>query len=230
MKIWFISDTHQKHGFLKVPEVDMIIHAGDVSNVKSTHENEQEVLNFICWFKNLDIKHKIWIAGNHDTSIEAGLVRPNEISNLKYQYLEHNSIVVDGLRIFGSPYTPAFNNWAFNVKRSKSDTYWQAIPDDCDILITHGPPLGILDHTQNGTSIGTDENGNTAVYSCGDKSLLNHIKRVKPKIHVFGHIHDEDRCFNAGITQVQGLDTKFINASVVDLSYKVCNNGYIIEI
>lgn len=230
MKIWLISDTHGEHNHLKVPdEVDMMICAGDIGNSKDNYKNEQEVLNFISWCCPLEIKYKILIAGNHDTSIQAGLVDMKKYSS-DIIYLEHDSTVVEGIKIFGSPYTPFFHNWAFNVKRSKLDAYWQSIPENTDILVTHGPPLGILDHTESGEGLINDpESGNKGVYSCGDKSLLNHVERVKPKIHVFGHLHSEDHCFNSGTMTISRLDTKFINASVVDLRRNLINNGQIIE-
>lgn len=228
-RIWLISDTHGKHGFLDIPEnVDMLIHAGDLGTVREPVLNAQAVLDTIEWLISLKhIKYKVFIAGNHDTSIQAKLVNP---LHKDLVYLNHKLAVVGGLRIFGSPYTPTFGTgWAFNVNRAKLDRYWQEIPENIDILVTHGPPLGILDHTESGAGQ-RDADGATFVCSCGDSALLKRVLKVQPKLHIFGHIHNEDRCKNAGTLQINGCKTKFVNASVLDLDYKINNNGIIIEI
>ncbi len=232
-KIWCFSDTHGKHSGLNVPEnIDIAIFAGDAGTARDPYQNEGVIKDFLEWYKMLpNITNKIFIAGNHCTSIEKGFITRTDIENKGIIYLEHETKIIDGLKVFGSPYTPTFGTgWAYNVKRSKLDEYWKDIEEGTDIVVTHGPPLGILDHTQSGTNINTDASGSTVVMSCGDKSLLNHIKRVKPVLNIFGHIHDEDRCSNAGIMQVNGLRTKFINASVLNLDYDKCNDGIIIEI
>lgn len=220
MKTWIISDTHGKHRLLDIPNnIDMCIFAGDAGTVKNPSMNVNSILDFLDWFKSLNhIKYKIMIAGNHCTSIEAGLVTRGDIHE-SITYLEHEYIEIEGLKIFGSPYTPEFHNWAFNVSRHKLDPYWQDIPNDIDILITHGPPKGILDLTKRN---GYDQ--------CGCKSLLNRVKITQPRFHIFGHIHTEEGCSNAGIYEMNGLKTKFINASVLNLDYQICNNGFIIEI
>lgn len=236
MRIWCISDTHRKHGFLNIPNnVDMVIHAGDCGDAKNPAENANEVLDFLEWYNSLShIKYKVLIAGNHDTSIWQGLVKPEEIQKNGIMYLQHEQIEIEKLRIFGSPYTPTFGtNWAFNVNRDKLNNFWQHIPDGTDILITHGPPRGILDHTESGVEWDFREDNsakNVAVYSCGCKALLSRVKIIKPKFHIFGHIHSETNCHNAGTMTIQDYPTKFINASVVTLRQEMANNGVIIEI
>lgn len=223
-KIWCISDPHQKHGFLKVPEnIDIALCAGDVGNYRNPSMNANEVLNFIEWYESLNIPVKIFCAGNHDTSIQAKLVRPKEICKT-VTYLEHEEVVIDGIKIFASPYTPSFGTgWAFNIPRQKLDQYWKDIPEDTDVLITHGPPKSILDLTYS-----TDDN---KPEQCGCKSLMNRIKEIgNISYSLFGHIHEESNCYNAGMLKVNGMKTTFINAAVVNLDYEICNNGFIIEI
>ena len=151
MKIWHISDTHTYHGLLKVPNgIDMVIHSGDCSNPRDPYNNEPEVREFIHWYKSLPIKHKIYVAGNHDTSIEKGLVTKKDFADYNITYLENDYVTIEGVKIFGSPYTPNFGNWSFMKDRNKLDRFWRdAIHDGTDIVVTHGPPKGILDKSEN---------------------------------------------------------------------------------
>lgn len=240
MKVWLLSDTHGKHGMVYVPlDVDLMIFAGDAGTTSETHENNSVVLDFIEWMDSLEhIPNKVWIAGNHDTSIGRKVLRPKELPgyNKNWIYLEHEAVTlnIDGreIKIFGSPYTPSFGyNWAFNVKRNKIDAYWQDIPEGLDFLITHGPPRGILDYTESGVEFREyNEVGNVACYACGDAALKRHIEEKKPKYHVFGHIHSERNCSNAGIFKPSNSRTTFINAAVLDLRYQLNNDGVILEI
>ena len=226
MKIWHISDTHTYHDLLTVPEgIDMVIFSGDCSNPRDAYENEPEVRNFIHWFKTLPIKHKIFVAGNHDTSIERGLVTWEDFEAYNIIYLENEHITIEGVKIFGSPLTPSFGNgWAFNKPRHKLDRIWSNIIDtDVDIIVSHGPPKGILD-------LGIDRRH--TMEFCGCKSLWNVIKSINPKLVLFGHIHNCDGVINAGTRTVDGLDTIFSNGSVVtDGKFgRLSSNGNIFEI
>ncbi len=221
MKILCISDTHGFHDQLEIPEgIDMIIHSGDCSNVKNPILNENEVSLFLEWFEKLPIKYRVFAAGNHDTSIEAKLVNPY---NYNITYLEHESVTIEGIKIFGSPYTPEFGNWAFNVRRDRLSKYWEAIPEDIDILVTHGPPKGVLDIAEN----------LHGMEYCGDNSLLKRIKQIQPKYHIFGHIHNNQDNINAGTRTINGISTTFINASCVtdaQFSKGITNQGQIINL
>lgn len=228
MKIWFFSDTHQQHPFLNIPhDVDMAIFSGDMGNLKEPVLNEHEVLNFLEWYKSLThIKYKVLIAGNHDTAIEKGLVTRANMEGLIY--LEHESVEIEGIKIFGSPYTPTFGtNWAYNVPRLALYNYWEEIPTDTDILITHGPPHGILDLTQYDTRSGSRDSG--AYFQCGCYELLKRVKVIQPKYHVFGHIHPEKNCLNNSSQRINGCSTTFLNAAVCNLDRQVDNNGFLID-
>jgi len=225
MRIWHISDTHTYHDLLKIPnDIDMVIHSGDCSNPRDPYNNEPEVRNFIDWYKELPIKHKIYVAGNHDTSIEKKLVLKQDFTDAGIIYLEDDLVKVEDILIYGSPYTPNFCNWSFMKDRVKLERYWKnAIPDYVDIIVTHGPPKGILDKSY-------DRNNN--MESCGDKSLLNRVLEVEPAYVLFGHIHNHKEIVNACLLKLSTCNTWFSNGSVVtDGKFgKLSSNGNIIEI
>ena len=225
MKIWHISDTHTYHDLLKIPDgIDMVIHSGDCSNPRDPYNNEPEVREFIDWYKELPIKYKIYVAGNHDTSIEKRLVVKQDFEDNNIIYLENESIVIEEIKIFGSPHTPQFGNWAFMKERTKLERFWRlAIDEDVDIIVTHGPPKGILDKSY-------DRENN--IEACGDKSLLNRILEVQPAYSLFGHIHNNKDIVNAGMQKLSICDTFFSNGSVVtDGRFgKLSSNGNIFEL
>ena len=225
MKIWHISDTHTYHDLLKVPiAIDMVIHSGDCSNPRDPYNNEPEVREFIDWYKELSPKYKIYVAGNHDSSIEKKLVTKKDFEDNGIIYLENDYVTIEGLKIFGSPYTPNFGNWSFMRDRNKLDRFWHsAIHDDTDIVVTHGPPKGILDKS---------ENRDHQLECCGDKSLLNKLLQVQPAYHLFGHIHNSGDIINAGMQKLSICDTFFSNGSVVtDRKFgKLSSNGNILVI
>ena len=225
MKIWHLSDTHSFHNLLKVPyDIDMIIHSGDCSNPRDPYNNEPEVRDFIDWFKMIPVKYKIYVAGNHDTSIEKKLVTKKDFENAGIIYLENESVTIEGINFFGSPHTPQFGQWAFMKDRVKLERFWRmAIPEDTDVVITHGPPRGVLDKSY-------DRNHN--MESCGDKSLLNRVLEIEPAYVLFGHIHNCKDIINAGMQKLSICDTFFSNGSVVtDGKFgKLTSNGNIIEI
>jgi len=216
IRIWAFSDTHELHRSLTIPEnIDIAICAGDVSNTNNKIYNTTKVGRFLEWFSSLDnIKHKIFVPGNHDVSIEARLNKPEEFPDITF--LIHKSIKIGAIRIFGSPYTPTFGSgWAYNVDRDQIGNYWNDIPNGTDILVTHGPPQGILDRTYMGESV-------------GDEALYQKVLEIKPLYHIFGHIHDNDRIKNH--SSFNGSDTTFLNVSVVNDHYLKANEGMVFEV
>jgi Icc-related predicted phosphoesterase len=172
MKIVLISDTHNQHEKINLPDGDMLIHAGDVSNSGTL----TEILNFLEWFSQLDFRHKIFIAGNHDFLLEK--TNPSRIIPHGVVYLQDSLVEIEGLRIYGSPYTPKFFDWAFMKYRGEEmREVWGLIQENIDILLTHGPPFKILDKTEGGEHSGCEE-------------LLFRVAEIKPRIHAFGHIHE----------------------------------------
>lgn len=152
MRIIAIADTHGRHSDLIIPPGDVLIHAGDMS-MKGT---EQEMINFIQWFSQQDFKHKIFIAGNHDFYFEKTPVEEiNKLIPPAVIYLNDAAVEIDGTRFWGSPITPWFFNWAFNRHRGEDiRKHWDLVPNDTDILITHGPVYTILDKTTSGKHAG----------------------------------------------------------------------------
>lgn len=225
MKIWHISDTHTYHELLTVPEdIDIVIFSGDCSNPRDPYNNEPEVRDFIHWYKGLPIKHKIFVAGNHDSSIEKGLIKKIDFTSYNIHYLENDYINIEGFKIFGSPYTPTFGNWSFMKTRDKMDKLWSKVDEDVDIFVVHGPPKTILDLSYNRDHI---------LEHCGCNALKRHIlNRIKPKLCLFGHIHNNEDIINAGILKLSDYNTTFSNGSVVtDRRFgKLSSNGNILEI
>lgn len=218
MKITFISDTHGKHLELNEalqPGGDVLVHCGDISNVGRLGEVE----NFLKWFERLDqFDHKIFIAGNHDFAFQnPSPAMHTAISDLLdwygegVTYLQDSSITINEVKFYGSPWTPEFNNWAFNATPEKLEMMWSKIPVDTDVLITHGPPKGILDLTREGLSV-------------GDPELTQALIRVRPTVHAFGHIHE------AYGTYINGNDITLINASSVNRNYVITNAPIIIHL
>lgn len=210
LKLVLISDTHNLHERLDVPAGDILLFAGDMAD-KGTLK---EVADFNHFLGNLPHKHKIMICGNHDFAFER---TPAEAQALitNATYLQDEAITVEGLKIYGTPWQPWFHNWAFNLQRgAEIREKWDLIPADTDILITHGPPMGIGDKTFMGQQVGCEE-------------LAEVVKLIKPKIHLFGHIHEA-----AGQWQIG--DTLYVNASMapspVSLRRNKVNQPVVIEI
>jgi Icc-related predicted phosphoesterase len=208
-KISLISDTHGKHDLITkdLPGGDIIIHAGDVSNVGKSNE----IYDFLNWFSTLPYKHKVFIAGNHDFGFEIMNEIAPEYQELGVTYLMDRMVEIDGLKIYGSPWQPRFYDWAFNVDRGEAIAKkWEKIPENLDILITHGPPFGILDDTIQGQRVGCEE-------------LYKKVTQVKPKYHIFGHIH-----YGYGMKIME--ETTYINASSLGERYEYRNKPVLIHI
>ena len=205
MKIIAISDTHGLHWSLNVPEGDVLVHAGDLTNRGIL----EEVREFNTFLGTLPHPHKIVIAGNHDFCFEDYRMDCEEaLTNCIY--LQDQEVTIDGVRFYGSPWQPWFFDWAFNLERGPEiRAKWDLIPEDTGVLITHGPPYGIGDLTARGDKAG-----------CQD--LLEVVERIKPKVHIFGHIHE-----GYGVTS-NGVTT-FINASTCDYLYQLVNPPLVYE-
>ena len=216
-RITFISDTHTKHeklnGFLTGG--DILIHAGDLTSRGYLTEIE----NFAKWYDKINnYDTKVFICGNHDFGFEDDNEKVKGLLTgyKTIEYLQDELLMVGEdydtmIKIWGSPWQPEFHNWAFNLPRGeKIKEKWDMIPVDTDILITHGPPFGKLDYIPyDGKNVGCEE-------------LLLKVQEIKPKIHVFGHIHE-------GYGYVFDGNTHYINAAVLNGRYEYRNKPLTID-
>lgn len=220
--LWMISDTHGMHSDVKIPKADIVIHCGDAADSRDLHNNLSETELFLNWFSSLSIKNKILVPGNHDIAISKGYFR-DSLDRFGVTILDHNLTEVEGLTIFGSPYTPSFGQgWAYNVSRGKIGEKWGQIPQ-CDILASHGPSRGFLD-------VALCKETRNKILHVGCSSLGRHLKRIKPKIHCFGHVHDDPKNLNINSGALL-RDFWRVNCSVVSNGkYKINNSGFLAEI
>ena len=224
LNIWHISDLHTYHELLTIPEdINLVIFSGDCSNPRATYLNYLDVNDFLTWFGNLNIKYKIFVAGNHDSSIEKGNIGPEDFIDRGIIYLENDYVEIEGVKIWGSPYTPSFNNWSFMKARHKLHGIWKEIPDDTNIVVVHGPPAYIMDYAYNPEHV---------LESCGCKALRKRILKIEPDLFLSGHIHNNEDIINAGTLKLSKYKTIFSNGSVVtDRKFgKLTSNGNILEI
>jgi len=204
-RIWHISDTHCCLDQIEIPEnIDIVIHSGDAANHHDPYKNEHEMRRFIERYAALPIKHKLFVAGNHDGSVEKRLITRDNFQEAGIIYLENEAVELEGFKIWGSPHTPTFGTWYFMKSRAKINRVWDNIPEDIDIIVTHGPPLGVLDIT--------NRRGNTQE-QCGDRSLLKRILEIEPRAVLFGHLHNGPDIRNSGTKQLAGCSTIFSNGA-----------------
>jgi len=215
MKIVALGDTHRQHNKITVPDGDVLIFTGDaeITTIYSFHE-------WIDWFTSHPHKYKLFIAGNHDFLYEGrgrGMVlhqagvgfNPNKDIDLGCYYLQDGYVVIDGVKFYGTPWTPSFNDWAFMKSERELAHVYSNITKDVDILITHGPPQGKYDMNRD------DE-------SCGSVSLRKKIKSLKFKHHFFGHIHPH--------TPYHLNSKRYHNVSVLNEDYDVAWEPKIINV
>ncbi|WP_068466933.1 metallophosphatase domain-containing protein [Candidatus Protochlamydia phocaeensis] len=194
MLIDCLSDLH---GFKpELPGGDLLIVCGDLTRENKRVEYDQ----FTLWLSQLPYRCKVVIGGNHDGLLER---KQATIGNGNIHYLCDSGLEFEGLKIWGSPYTPTFGHWYFMKNRGQDiRKHWDLIPSDTDVLVTHGPPYSILDEIDEHVHVG-----------CKDLRAVV-LERVRPRIHSFGHIHEE------GGKMIGINDTLFVNCSYVDERYQ----------
>lgn len=203
--------TSDLHGYQPVFSEwgEVIVIAGDLTPRGSL----KDTAKFSAWITNLakKFKHIVFVAGNHDSFFQTtgGQLRSFKLDwkqRGNIHYLEDSGVTIDGVKFWGSPWTPMFHNWAFMQEDAELKKYWDMIPSDTDVLITHGPPQGILDRTM------TDYAGSKTLYN---RVLLSDLA---PKVHIFGHIHGGygERALGLPIT-------RFFNVAHCDDDYEPVN-------
>src|SRR3990172_1369347 len=208
-----IADTHGFNNRVQLPDGDILIAAGDIMK----YGGRDELKNFAKWAADYPHKHKIVIAGNHDFCFDKHpeesrqILRDHGIIYLQDQYTE-----LEGLLFYGTPWTRTFGPFVFMLDEIDLAKKWSLMNTMPNVLITHGPPHGILDRTVDNERVGSDSLMNYLI-----KSKILHAER--PDVHIFGHIHE-----GRGHYQVAG--TNFYNASICDERYSPTNKPWIIEI
>jgi Icc-related predicted phosphoesterase len=211
MKFVLISDTHCQLEKMIIPDGDILIHAGDLTYRGSVEQTSAELRKLSLLTERF--KQVIVIDGNHDwlgeknPSLMESLCKDNGLT-----YLKDSSVTIDGINIYGSPFQPEFCSWAFNLPRGEAlQKVWAKIPDDTHVLVTHGPPRGILDLCPDKFRAGCDD-------------LLKRINELEQlKLHVFGHIH-------LSYGQLKVGDVTFVNASICDEGYYPVNKPIVFDI
>ncbi len=214
MRIVFVSDTHNRLGRIKVPDGDLLVHCGDFTmrtEAKTLEAHLGQVERFNQDLGALPHPFKVVVAGNHDTPFESN---PEEARALLTNavYLQDSLIELAGLRIYGSPWQPEYRKWAFNLPRDSEElaAVWRKVPDNIDILVTHGPPKGFLDRAPLWPTL-------------GDALLRDRVLEVRPKIHCFGHVHH-----SAGVLEHDGIT--FVNAATHNENYKANDSVIVLDI
>ena len=210
MRLVCISDTHSLHRRIpNVPDGDVLIHAGDCLGA-GTLDNVEDLND---WLGTLPHRHKIVIAGNHDWVFqEAPEFARGALTNAIY--LEDNGVEIEGIRFWGSPWTPTFMDWAFMLDRGQAiRNRWKQIPDNTDVLVTHGPPKNIGDEASMGFKC----------QNVGCVDLLHRIEQLRLKAHIFGHIHEGYGEYILG-------GTRLVNASTCTVRYEPTNPPIVLDI
>ncbi len=209
MRLVCISDTHGDHAQVEVPDGDVLIHAGDITG----HGTKENVKDFLEWFDGHPHQHKMFVAGNHDGFLENSSAEAKQyVDKTNIVWLNDSGVVIEGVQFWGSPITLRFHDWAF--MRNPGDDiaqHWKLIPKNTQVLITHGPPFGILDYVRRAD--GSEE-------QTGCPQLLETILNTQLKTHIFGHIHEE-----YGSIHRDGID--FLNVSTMNQSYRIANQPVI---
>ena len=207
MRIVCLADLH---GFLPaVPSCDLLLVAGDICPTGDESPPTQEHWlrsTFARWLDEAPAGAIVGVAGNHDF---VGETDPDALRALDWHYLQDDTIEIDGLSIYGSPWTARFQEWAFMLDEEQLAEHWARIPAGVDLLCTHSPPLGY------GDRIGD--------VSIGSPSLLAAIDQLEPRLSVFGHLH-------SGYGRWQRNGSILVNASYCNMDYLPAHEPVVVEL
>lgn len=208
MRIWHISDSHSFEKEYNIPDgIDVICYTGDESNNHSQHLNHNEFLDFVRWYAEVPVQHKLFIPGNHSSFCYHNEKEARSIlKEHGITWLHKEEYIIDGVKFYGDGTSPSFGNWYYMCKRETINRHWELIPDDTNVLLTHTPPKGILDLT---------ENRDHSLEMCGCSSLGKRVRQLKElKYHCFGHIHSFKHINNTGFRVID--DVIYSNATGVE--------------
>lgn len=218
MRLVCLSDTHNFHDRLAVPEGDILVHAGDFT----MRGRRAEIAAFDSWLGTLPHRHKLVVAGNHDFLFQDEPAAARALLT-NATYLEDSGVTLDGVTFWGSPWQPWFFDWAFNLRRGAPlKAKWDLIPAGTDVLVTHGPPHKVRDRVLKpigrgiGLIIGTGD-------EVGCEELKKAVDRLTPRVHLFGHIHE-------GYGQETRGKTTFVNAASCDKDYRPANPPIVVDL
>lgn len=217
-KIVCVSDSHTFENFT-VPDGDILIHSGDISFTGTFVEMSKGMR----WLGKFSHKFKIFVCGNHDWLGETDPLLMKELANENgITYLDDSGAEIMGFKVWGSPVQPEFNSWAFNRKRgAEIAKHWAKIPENTQILISHGPPMGILDEVDRGIVNGIDM-GREHV---GCEELKKRIDQLKDlRLHCFGHLHDSNGIYTDPSGKI------FVNAAICTEEYKPIQSPRVITL
>ena len=165
-----------------------------------------------AWTSGSDVRNSTWIfctGGNHDFELEDRVGTRHPIFR-NADYLQDEARHYGGITFYGAPWTPELQGWAFYLPFDSMRDKWALIPDDTDVLITHTPPMNVLDQNRHGRH-------------CGCPELQRRLIDLRPRIHCFGHIHA-----SGGRVDLRG--TTFVNASMVNSQYKIARQPYCLDL
>tara|TARA_Y100000034_G_C6796891_1_gene357237 strand:+ start:219 stop:842 length:624 start_codon:yes stop_codon:yes gene_type:complete len=204
MRIVALSDIHNQYT-MKIPDGDVLIFAGDISYLGKLWD----ITKFNKWLGTLPHEHKLYIPGNHDALFEKEPLLAESIVSNGVQ-LTPKVTKINGVTFAGSPITPVFSKWSFQMGSAARRVHFSQLPK-VDVLVTHGPPKTILDQNAKGEN-------------CGCEWLLQEVSlRIKPKVHIFGHIHE-----GSG-HQRQG-DTDFYNVCILNEDQEAVHEATVINL
>lgn len=202
MRLVIFSDTHNQHASVPIPDGDVLVFCGDAC----AYGTAQDFMAFAEWFGSYPHALKLYVAGNHDLIVESSRDACAGILHAKANavYLEDSGIVLpNGMNCWGSPWTPRSLNWAFQQDPGPElRAIWQKVPNNTNVLITHGPSYGLLDLYNSTENI-------------GDPQLRNRIEELRElKVHAHGHVHEG---YGTALhTNVAGAQVLCVNAALVD--------------
>ncbi len=218
-KIVAVSDLHG-HFPEDVPDCDLLLIAGDIMLGADIITQLTWLEGLVRpWLDKISAKEVVFVAGNHDTIYEKASQGHMPPPNMPWHYLQYSGIELFGLKIWGSPWQKRFNDWSFNTDEEHMSRQFGFMPDDTDILVTHSPPYKIRDYVPTKTK---------RRKSLGSKALREAVFKVRPKLHVFGHIHYAQGKYIK--TWEDGTTTTFANVSYVGENYKPMGRFLEIEI